>query len=71
MKDGYYHPEGAYCPTPVLHGFPGHGLANGPHYTDGQIKEFERKENNKEEMDCLVMAMNESDSNQDKLEELS
>jgi hypothetical protein len=72
MKGGYcHHPEGAYCHTPVpCAGFPGHGLASCPYYTNDQIKEFKRKE--KEEMDCsLVMAMNESGSDQDKLEELS
>jgi hypothetical protein len=42
-----------------------------PYYTNGKIKEFERKE--KEEMDRLVTAiMNETGSDQDnKLEELS
>jgi hypothetical protein len=68
-KGNYRHREGAYLPTPVSRGFPGHGLARGPYYTHEQFQELENTQ--REEMSRLVMTMNETGSDQDELEELS
>lgn len=68
-KDSYQYAIGSYPPVPVTRGFPGHGLAGGPYYTDYQIQAFRAEE--EKEMGRLVQDMNANTDDADEMEELA